>query len=88
MTKLIWFCVSDVIEEFIKSGNEIEAIHIAHEAGLLERFPPVPLLKSYIKRITNKTQVALRGGRHSNSVVVRLSIPFPSQYIFLLLFCA
>uniref|UniRef100_A0A0D3EKC4 FRIGIDA-like protein n=1 Tax=Oryza barthii TaxID=65489 RepID=A0A0D3EKC4_9ORYZ len=59
----------DVIEEFIKSGNEIEAIHIAHEAGLLERFPPVPLLKSYIKRITNKTQVALRGGRHSNSVV-------------------
>uniref|UniRef100_A0A0E0JEX3 FRIGIDA-like protein n=1 Tax=Oryza punctata TaxID=4537 RepID=A0A0E0JEX3_ORYPU len=59
----------DVIEELIKSGNEIEAIHIAHEAGLLERFPPVPLLKSYIKSLTNKTQVALRSGRHSSSVV-------------------
>ncbi|KAF0916091.1 hypothetical protein E2562_000700 [Oryza meyeriana var. granulata] len=59
----------DVIEELIKSGNPIEAIYIAHEAGLLERFPPVPLLKSYIRSLTNKTHVALRSGRHSNSVV-------------------
>uniref|UniRef100_J3KX10 FRIGIDA-like protein n=1 Tax=Oryza brachyantha TaxID=4533 RepID=J3KX10_ORYBR len=59
----------DVIEELIKSGNVIEAIYIIHEAGLLEQFPPVPLLKSYIRTLTNKAQVALRSGRHSTSVM-------------------
>uniref|UniRef100_A0A0D9UXK3 FRIGIDA-like protein n=1 Tax=Leersia perrieri TaxID=77586 RepID=A0A0D9UXK3_9ORYZ len=61
--------LKDVIEELIKSDNVIEAIYIAHEAGLLEQFPPVQLLKSYIKSFTNKTQVALKSGRNSSSIV-------------------
>lgn len=61
--------VADVVQELIASGNVIEAIYIAHEAGLLERFPPAPLLKSYIKDSTDKVQAVLSSGKRSSSAV-------------------
>ena len=50
---------SGIVEELIKSGNVIEAIFVAHEADLLERFPPVPLLKSYLRNSTDKAQAGV-----------------------------
>ncbi|XP_047060747.1 FRIGIDA-like protein 4a [Lolium rigidum] len=61
--------VADVVQELITSGNVIEAIYIAHEAGLFERFPPAPLLNSYIKDSTEKAQAVLSSGRRSGSAV-------------------
>uniref|UniRef100_A0A0A9D720 FRIGIDA-like protein n=1 Tax=Arundo donax TaxID=35708 RepID=A0A0A9D720_ARUDO len=61
--------LGDIVEELIKSGNVIDAIHIAHEADLLERFPPVPLLKSYLLDSSDKAQAVLKSGRHSSSAV-------------------
>ena len=63
---------ADVVQELVTSGNVIEAIYIAHEACLLERFPPAPLLNSYIKDSTEKAQAILSSGRRSSSAVVRL----------------
>uniref|UniRef100_A0A0A9EI53 FRIGIDA-like protein n=1 Tax=Arundo donax TaxID=35708 RepID=A0A0A9EI53_ARUDO len=61
--------LGDIVEELIKSGNVIDAIHIAHEADLLERFPPVPLLKYYLQDSSDKAQAVLKSRRHSSSVV-------------------
>jgi len=65
---------SGIVEELIKSGNVIEAIFVAHEADLLERFPPVPLLKSYLRNSTDKAQAVLKSGRHSSSALVSISL--------------
>ncbi|XP_062203121.1 FRIGIDA-like protein 4a isoform X2 [Phragmites australis] len=61
--------LEDIVEELIKSGNAVEAIYIAHEADLLERFPPVPLLQSYLQDSSDKAQAVLKSGRHSSSAV-------------------
>lgn len=72
MIQLFCCYFSDVVQELVTSGNVIEAIYIAHEACLLERFPPAPLLNSYIKDFTQKAQIMLVNGRRTSSVVVRL----------------
>lgn len=72
MTQLFCYYFADVVQELVTSGNVIEAIYIAHEACLLERFPPAPLLNSYIKDSTEKAQAMLSSGRRSSSAVVRL----------------
>jgi hypothetical protein len=40
---------ADIIEKLIKDAKQIEAIGFAAEFELLDRFPPVPLLKTYLK---------------------------------------
>ncbi|KAG6473996.1 hypothetical protein ZIOFF_067916 [Zingiber officinale] len=38
---------SDIIEELINNGHQLDVISFAHEAGLQEKFPLVQLLKSF-----------------------------------------
>nr|BAC83628.1 putative hydroxyproline-rich glycoprotein [Oryza sativa Japonica Group] len=40
--------MADIIEELIAKGQQLDAVNFAYEAGLQEKFPPVPLLKSYL----------------------------------------
>jgi hypothetical protein len=72
--KLIWCFFSDIVEELIKSGNVVEAVYVAHESDLLEKFPPVPLLKAYLRDSNDKAQAVLKSGRHSSSALVRISL--------------
>ncbi|KAK9725531.1 hypothetical protein RND81_05G151200 [Saponaria officinalis] len=39
----------DMIEELISRGQQVDAVHFTYEVGLVDRFPPVPLLKSFLK---------------------------------------
>ncbi|KAL1296285.1 hypothetical protein AAHE18_19G271800 [Arachis hypogaea] len=39
----------DMIEELISKGQQLDAVHFTYEVGLVDKFPPVPLLKSYLK---------------------------------------
>lgn len=39
----------DMIEELISRGQQVDAVHFIHEVGLVDRFPPVGLLKSFLK---------------------------------------
>lgn len=39
----------DMIEELISRGQQLDAVHFTYEVGLADRFPPVPLLKAYLK---------------------------------------
>jgi hypothetical protein len=40
---------ADIIEELVTKGQQLDAVNFAYEAGLLEKFSPVPLLKSYLE---------------------------------------
>ncbi|PUZ58361.1 hypothetical protein GQ55_5G503600 [Panicum hallii var. hallii] len=61
--------LGDIVEELIKSGNVVEAVYVAHEADLLKKFPPVPLLKAYLRDSNDKAQAVLKSGRHSSSAL-------------------
>ncbi|KAH9627319.1 hypothetical protein KSS87_012679 [Heliosperma pusillum] len=39
----------DMIEELISRGQQVDAVHFTYEVGLVDKFPPVPLLKSFLK---------------------------------------
>ncbi|KAL6894245.1 hypothetical protein ACP4OV_008343 [Aristida adscensionis] len=41
--------MDDIIEELITKGQQLDAVNFAYEAGLQEKFPPAPLLKSYLE---------------------------------------
>lgn len=41
--------IPDVVEKLSSSGRQIDAVHFVFKFGLAEKFPPVPLLKAYLK---------------------------------------
>lgn len=43
------FVFSDMIEELINKGQQLDAVHFTFEVDLVDKFPPVPLLKSFLK---------------------------------------
>lgn len=45
-----------VIEVLINSGKQIEAVHFVQAFQLTETFPPVPLLKTYLKDLRRNSQ--------------------------------
>ncbi|XP_073525752.1 uncharacterized protein [Phyllobates terribilis] len=38
----------EMIEELISRGQQVDAVHFTHEAGLVDKYPLVPLLKSFL----------------------------------------
>lgn len=38
-----------MIEELISRGQQLDAVHFTYEVGLVDKFPPVPLLKAFLK---------------------------------------
>lgn len=38
-----------MIEELISRGQQVDAVHFTYEVGLVDKFPPVPLLKAFLK---------------------------------------
>ncbi|XP_034690274.1 FRIGIDA-like protein 3 [Vitis riparia] len=45
-----------VIEVLVNGGRQIDAVHFVHAFELTERFPPVPLLKTYLKDLRRNSQ--------------------------------
>ncbi|KAL8490842.1 hypothetical protein ACS0TY_022738 [Phlomoides rotata] len=39
----------DMIEELIGRGQQVDAVHFTYEVGLVNKFPPVPLLRAFLK---------------------------------------
>ncbi|KAJ4846399.1 hypothetical protein Tsubulata_006022 [Turnera subulata] len=56
--------IGEIIEELIKNGKETEAVYFASESGLTERFPPVTLLKSYLKNSKKNATTILENGNY------------------------
>ncbi|XP_021897078.1 FRIGIDA-like protein 4a [Carica papaya] len=39
----------DMIGELISRGQQLDAVHFTYEVGLVDKFPPVPLLKAFLR---------------------------------------
>ncbi|CAN6197002.1 unnamed protein product [Urochloa humidicola] len=50
--------MADIIEELIAKRQQLDAVNFAYEAGLQEKFPPVPLLKSYLEDSKKTSSIA------------------------------
>ncbi|MQL87538.1 hypothetical protein Taro_020074 [Colocasia esculenta] len=61
--------LGDTIDELIKNGKEIEAVYLAHESGLTDKFSPVSLLKSYLQSSKKNASTILKNGNHSLSAM-------------------
>ncbi|KAF5738239.1 putative Protein FRIGIDA [Tripterygium wilfordii] len=54
-----------IVESLINGGKQIDAVRFIHTFELTDRFPPVPLLKTYLKDIRRNSQG--NGGNASGS---------------------
>ncbi|KAH9328932.1 hypothetical protein KI387_001040 [Taxus chinensis] len=57
----------DIVEKLISSGKQIEAVNFVHTFGLVEKFPPVPLLKTHLKDAKKVSQETAKNGKNSIS---------------------
>lgn len=60
---------TDIIEELISNGHQLDSINFAHEAGLQEKFPPVQLLKSFLEDSKLATSTAREGNNSGQTAV-------------------
>ncbi|KAG1348251.1 FRIGIDA-like protein 4a [Cocos nucifera] len=61
--------MADIIEELISKGQQLDAINFAYEAGLQDKFPPVPLLKSFLKDSKKATSSSSEDRNNSGQAV-------------------
>ena len=61
----------DIIERLIKDGKQMEAISFATEFELSDRFPPIPLLKSYLKDARKVVQNTQKSNHNAIAAQVR-----------------
>eukprot|EP00253_Pinus_taeda_P014705 PITA_14705 len=66
--------IPDFVENLSSGGKRIDAIRFVYAFGLVEKFPPVPLLKAYVeyarkvsKRLANKGKNTLRAKNYAAS---------------------
>ncbi|XP_076946514.1 FRIGIDA-like protein 4a [Bidens hawaiensis] len=59
----------DMIEELISRGQQVDAVHFIHEVGLVDRFPPVCLLKSFLKDAKKAATTILEDNNNSSRAV-------------------
>ncbi|GAV64204.1 Frigida domain-containing protein [Cephalotus follicularis] len=57
--------ISDLIQKLIVKQREVEAIKFIYAFDLVENFPPIPLLRSYLKRSRKGAIKLLNEGRKS-----------------------
>lgn len=66
-------CFADLIHKLIGRGKQLLAVKFVFEFQLTDKFPPVPLLKSYLKESKNLAKKVCREGKHSlKSLVILL----------------
>lgn len=57
----------DLVETLVNSGKQIEAVNFSFAFGLTEKFPPVPLLKEYLKDAKKASQASIKSGNNSTA---------------------
>lgn len=55
----------ELIEELISRGQQVDAVHFTYEVGLTHKFPPVPLLKAFIKDANKAANAILEDPNNS-----------------------
>lgn len=61
-----------MIEELISRGQQVDAVHFTFEVGLVAKFPPVPLLKSFLKDAKKAAAAIIEDPHHGGRAAVFL----------------
>ena len=61
-----------MIEELIGKGQQLDAINFAFETGLQDKYPPVPLLKSFLKESKKASSSVSEDRNNSGQATVSL----------------
>lgn len=72
----------DMIEELITKGQQLDAVHFTYEVGLVEKFPPVPLLKSFLKDAKKVAASILEDPNNAGRAAVLFTLVFINIYIY------
>ena len=71
-------CVADLIQKLLDGGKQLLAVRFAFEFGLIEKFPPVPLLKDYLKETKKLAKQVCKDGK--NSLKSQANFHFPQTF--------
>lgn len=63
----------DMIEELISRGQQLDAVHFTFEVGLVDKFPPVPLLKAFLRDAKKIAATILEDPNNAGRAMVPLS---------------
>lgn len=68
---------ADMIEELVNRGQQVDAVHFTYEVGLVDKFPPVPLLKAFLRDSKKAATSILEDPNNSGRAVVCLASIHP-----------
>lgn len=71
--KLVCFSAvlsADIIKELISRGQQLDAVHFTYEVGLVNMFPPVPLLKAFLKDARKAAAIMLEDPNNAGRAAV------------------
>lgn len=81
----LFFC-TEMIEELISRGQQLDAVHFSCEVGLVDKFRPVPLLKDFLRDAKKSAAAILEDPSNSGRAVVLLSF-YSSVLVHIHFFC-
>lgn len=70
---------TDLIQKLIIKGKQLDAVNFAYAFDLVDKFPPVPLLKAYLKEAKKVAQEVRKKGNHSAQSLVCNLCPSPKM---------
>lgn len=70
-----------MIEELISRGQQVDAVHFTFEVGLEDRFPPVPLLKAFLKDARKAADSILDDPNNSGRAAVLIYASLISLFV-------
>ena len=73
---------SDIIEELISRGQQVNAVHFIFEVDLVDEFPPVPLLKAFLKDAKKLATSILEDPNNTGRAAVLLKYYFWMNFFF------
>lgn len=65
---------ADMIEELIGRGQQVDAVHFTYEVGLANKFPPVPLLRAFLKDAKKAATSLMEDPNNSGRAAVRFHL--------------
>lgn len=62
--------LADLIQKLVSKGKHLLAVKFISEFGLTDKFPPVPILKSYVKESKKLAKKVCKDGNNSRQSMV------------------
>lgn len=66
MTPASILLVADLLGALNCKGRQLDAVKFIHALNLMDKYPPVPILKAYLKESKKAAQEVRKKGNNSN----------------------